>query len=430
MIRTKAASFLLLLFFVLFVSEISRGQARISSPYSRYGVGELWYNNYSTTLTGMGNIGLAIRSDNYLNIKNPASYAGFDSTSFLFDVSGISSYNTLKTTDLSQPADYTSFSYILFGTPVTKWWKASFGLIPFSNMGYLVFDDKIGEDVGLTRFIYEGSGGLNQFHLGSGFMITDNLSVGVNASYIWGVIDRRRRVTFPDSLYLVSTRIDNSDHISDIMFEFGAQYFIPLKNDMIIGAGLVFKPTTQLNTTRKYIVQNYFANTDGTIELLRDTVAYNSSTKGTLKIPVGIGGGVSLSKTNQFTVGFDVNWRNWSEYRSYGRSDSLQNSLSFNFGGEYTPKHNSISSYFQRMKYRLGFRYENTYLEINDTPIKEFGISFGLGLPFRRSKSMLNFAFEFGNRGTVKNNLVQENFFKFTFGLSIYERWFVKSKYR
>ena len=43
---------------------------------------------------------------------------------------------------------------------------------------------------------------------------------------------------------------------------------------------------------------------------------------------------------------------------------------------------------------------------------------------------MLNFAFEFGNKGTVEDKLVQENFFKFTFGLSIYEKWFVKSKYR
>ena len=430
MTRTKTASFLLLIIFVLLVSDISRGQARISSPYSRYGVGELWYNNYSTTLSGMGNIGLAIKSDNYLNIKNPASYMGFDSTSFLFDVSGLSQYNTLKTTELSQSADYTSFSYILFGTPVTKWWRASFGLIPFSNMGYLVFNEEEQDDVGRTRYVYEGDGGLNQFHLGSGFQITKNLSVGINASYVWGIINKRRRVTFPDSLYMLSTRIDNIDHISDIMVELGAQYYIPLKNDMVLGTGLVVKPPMKLNTTRKYIVQNYFANDDGTIELPRDTVAYNPSTKGTLDFPLGIGGGISLSKANQFTVGIDVSWRQWEKYQSYGRSDSLQNSLSFNLGGEYTPKHNSISSYWQRMKYRLGFRYENTYLEINDTPIKEFGISFGLGLPFRRSKSMLNFAFEFGNRGTVKNSLVQENFFKFTFGLSIYERWFVKSRYR
>ena len=149
-----------------------------------------------------------------------------------------------------------------------------------------------------------------------------------------------------------------------------------------------------------------------------------------LDFPTGFGGGISLSRANQFTVGFDVSWRNWEEYKSFERSDSLQNSLSFNLGAEYTPKHTSITSYWHKVSYRLGFRYENTYLEVNNTPIKEFGISFGLGLPFRRSKSMINFAFEFGNRGTVKNDLVQENFFKFTFGLSIYERWFVKHRYR
>ena len=429
MIRTKAAPLLILLL-LFFASETTWAQARISSPYSRYGVGELWYNNYSTVLSGLGNVGLAIRSDNYLNIKNPASYTGFDTTSFLFDISGLGSYNTLKTTDISQGADYASLGYILFGTPITRWWKASFGLIPFSNVGYTVYDEKEVEDVGNVRFIYEGDGALNQFHIGNAFQITKNLSVGINASYIWGVIDRRRRVTFPDSLSMLSTRIDNFDHISDVMFELGAQYFIPLDNGMEIGTGLVFKPGMQLNATRKYIAQNYFGSADQNLELPRDTVAYNPSQKGTLDFPMGFGGGISLRKNNQFLVSMDFNWRNWEQYKSYGRSDSLQNSYSFHLGGEYIPKHNSITSYFHRVRYRLGFRYENTYLEINNTPIKEFGISFGLGLPFRRSKSMLNFAFEFGNKGTVENNLVQENFVKFTFGLSIYERWFIKARYR
>ncbi|RLD98301.1 MAG: hypothetical protein DRJ13_11115, partial [Bacteroidetes bacterium] len=173
-----------------------------------------------------------------------------------------------------------------------------------------------------------------------------------------------------------------------------------------------------------------FGSADQNLELPRDTVAYNPSQKGTLDFPMGFGGGISLRKNNQFLVSMDFNWRNWEQYKSYGRSDSLQNSYSFHLGGEYIPKHNSITSYFHRVRYRLGFRYENTYLEINNTPIKEFGISFGFGFPFTRSKSMLNFAFEFGNRGTVKNDLVQENYFRFTFDLSIYERWFVKNKYR
>ncbi len=429
MTRTNTALFLIAI--LLFLgSERAMAQARISSPYSRYGVGELWSNNYSVTLSGMGNVGLAIRSDNYLNIKNPASYTGFDSTSFLFDISAMGMYTTLKTTEISQSADYASLGYILFGTPVTKWWKASFGLIPFSHVGYTVYEEKIVEDVGLVKYIYEGTGGLNQLHLGSGFQITKNLSVGFNASYIWGLIDRRRSVTTPDSLAILSTRIDNIDHISDFMFDLGVQYFIPLKNGMELGTGIVFQPGINLNATRKYEAVNYFSDSENNIELPRDTVAYNPSQKGVLDFPIGAGGGISLRKSNHFIVALDFNWRNWKQYKSFGRSDSLQNSFSINLGGEYIPNHSSVTSYWQRVKYRLGMRYENTYLEINNTPIKEFGISFGLGFPFRRSKSNLNFAFEIGNRGTVENNLVQENFYKFTFGLSIYERWFVKSKYR
>jgi len=430
MIRTKSAPFLILLVVLLFASEKTWAQARISSPYSRYGVGELWYNNYSASLSGMGNVGLAIRSDNFLNIKNPASYTGFDSTSFLFDISGLGSYTTLKTTEISQDADYASFGYILFGTPVTKRWRASFGLIPFSNVGYEIYEEEILEDIGRVRYIYQGSGALNQLHLGNAVKITPNLSIGINTSYIWGVIDRRRKVTFPDSLYMLSTRIDNFDHISDLLIDVGVQYFIPLKNGMELGTGVVFKPKMNISTTRQYIAQNYFSGAQSTIESGRDTVAYNPSQKGNLEFPVGLGGGISLRRGNQFLVSMDASWRNWEEYKAYGRSDSLQNSFSFNIGGEFIPQYNSVTSYWHRVRYRFGFRYENTYLEINNTPIKEFGISFGLGFPFKRSKSMLNFAFEFGNKGTVENNLVQENFMKFTFGLSIYERWFVKSRYR
>ncbi|MCK5078978.1 MAG: hypothetical protein KAR09_03490 [Bacteroidales bacterium] len=429
MIRTNTAPLLIAFLLLFFVSERTMAQARISSPYSRYGVGDLWQNHYSVTLAGMGNVGLAIRSNNFLNIKNPASYTGFDSTSFLFDISALGMYTTLKTTEISQDADYGSLGYVLFGTPVTKWWRATFGLIPFSNVGYYVTEEKNIDDIGRVRIIYEGSGGLNQLHFGNGFRITDNLSIGINTSYVWGVINRRRRVTFPDSLSMLSTRIDNFDHVSDILVDIGVQYFVPLKNGMELGTGLVIKPGMDLNSTRRYLAQNYFGSNEN-IEFPRDTVAYSAGTKGKLEFPLGFGGGVSLRRANNFIVSMDVNWRNWKEYKSYGRSDSLQNSFSMHLGGEYVPKHNSITSYWHRVRYRLGIRYANTYIEINNQPIKEFGISFGLGLPFRRSKSMLNFAFEFGNRGTVENNLVQENFIKFTFGLSIYERWFVKNKYR
>jgi hypothetical protein len=41
----------------------------------------------------------------------------------------------------------------------------------------------------------------------------------------------------------------------------------------------------------------------------------------------------------------------------------------------------------------------------------------------------VNLSAEFGRRGTTVNNLIQENYFRFTLGVNILERWFVKSKY-
>jgi len=43
---------------------------------------------------------------------------------------------------------------------------------------------------------------------------------------------------------------------------------------------------------------------------------------------------------------------------------------------------------------------------------------------------MLNFGFEIGQRGTTINNLIQENYFKIYFGISIYEWWFIKRRYK
>ncbi|MDI9574707.1 MAG: hypothetical protein QM288_09505, partial [Bacteroidota bacterium] len=63
------------------------------------------------------------------------------------------------------------------------------------------------------------------------------------------------------------------------------------------------------------------------------------------------------------------------------------------------------------------------------TNINEFTASIGFGLPLRRQAASINFGAEFGNRGTIHNQLIKENNFKIYIGISITERWFVKRKY-
>ena len=96
------------------------------------------------------------------------------------------------------------------------------------------------------------------------------------------------------------------------------------------------------------------------------------------------------------------------------------------------PQYNSFSSYFKRTVYRAGIRFEKSGLVINDESIKEFGISFGIGLPVGESRllSNANIGFEYGQRGTTKNNLIQEDFLNVQLSLSLNDRWFQKRKFQ
>ncbi len=82
------------------------------------------------------------------------------------------------------------------------------------------------------------------------------------------------------------------------------------------------------------------------------------------------------------------------------------------------------------MNYRFGFHYDAGILKINDTRINEYGMSFGIGLPVSQSYSSVNLGIEIGKRGTTNNNLISENYFKFTLGISLFERWFIQRKYQ
>ena len=88
------------------------------------------------------------------------------------------------------------------------------------------------------------------------------------------------------------------------------------------------------------------------------------------------------------------------------------------------------------MTYRAGLRFEKTGLLLDGTglgadftPIDDFGISFGLGLPLGNRYSSLNMGFEYGQKGTTSNNLLQENYFNFRLSLSLTDiNWFIKRK--
>ena len=413
-----------MLFGLVLMVNYSIAQNRIISPYSRFGLGELQNNNFARPMA-MGGVKYALRANDMINFYNPASYSAFDTTTFVFETGILSTFEQLKTTEIHKNYNYTNLNCLVFGMPLTKWWGFSFGLIPFSSTGYNITYTENNTNFGNVKYIYEGSGGINQFYLGSAFHIK-NLSLGFNASYLFGTISKIRQMYFPDSISkYYGTNFLNTLQLRDFLINYGLQYTYKINKEKHIGIGIVFGNSTNIKATQNDLIRNF----EGLPEqyYFMDTIA-NTSVKGNVKFPLKIGGGLSYESLNKLLIAGDFEFQQWSKYSVFGVNDSLKDIISTSFGAQFTPQKYSSLSYYKRMTYRIGIRYSESYLELKNTQLDEFGVSFGFGFPLRKSKSTINLSIELGKKGTTNNQLIQENFGKITLGFSIFERWFIKSR--
>ncbi len=414
---------------LMFITMSIVAQTGIDSPYTRFGLGQLENRSNGARFQAMGGISNALSGNRFINPSNPASYAGFDSLSFIFNAGLNATSVTYRTTTQSEEGSNATISYITMGFPLSRWWRTSVGLLPYSQVGYSIKVPFSIDNVGNLYKVFEGEGGLNQVYWGNAFILHKKLSVGINSTYVFGKNTNSILVYSPDSAYYANTKIENKLQVNDFIFDYGVLFKHEISEKLNLNIGLTYSQKINLNVKRDYLARSVFGGVDGGVDYTLDTIDYKPTEKGKVVLPAGIGFGMALEKQNRWLVGFDFNWQNWEKYEAYGKGDSLVNSWDIAFGGQFTPNNTSISGYWKRVTYRIGARYEKSYLQLFGQPINEFGISFGVGLPLPRSLTTIDLSAEVGRRGTTNKNLIQETFVNFTLGVSIYERWFEKRRY-
>jgi hypothetical protein len=422
---SKGFKKLSLLIFLIF-SLAGYSQVDVNSPYSRFGIGELSASN-STYSFSMGGISNALSSPFHVNLNNPASNANFDTLSFVFEGGLSSKFGSISTKTLSGSSNYASLGYLLFGFPVSGRIKVSIGLTPYSNLGYKIKNTELVPEIGNSEFAFEGTGGVNRFFIGASLKLHNNLAIGFSGSYLFGKLTRASSVVFPDSLGFINTKVDNQVKLGDLYYDFGVQYQKMITSKMTLGIGGLYAPAQKLSANHNYFVRSFFTTSMG-IESFLDTIVYITD-KGIVEIPEKYGVGIVLRNGVKWMVGADVDMQNWSKFKAFDVQDSLVNSIQIAIGGEYFPSDKSIDGYWKKIKYRAGFRYNKSHLFLQNTQIKDFGISFGFGFPLPRSLTTINLGFEIGRFGTKVNDLYQNNYFRVNLGVSVWERWFIKRKY-
>lgn len=394
-------------------------QLGTSSPYSRFGLGDLQGNAFPV-YNALGGGVTALSSSNSVNPSNPASYTSFRANSFLFSTGGLHNTTQIQNSTDKQVVNNSAFSHLTIAFPISSKLGASFGMLPYSNIGYTL---NARDTVVNADMIYTGDGGLSKVYFGGAYEPFKGFSLGINASYLFGGLNRRKKLDYDDESFFDS-RSNSSINLKGYYYELGLLYKKELANEKELSFGLTANNNSTLRAKRSNIVETI----SGPYKIVKDT-ASNVVEWGEVNLPNYISTGLMYRDGEKWLLIADYSMQNWADYTLLGESDDLSNSMRLSGGLQYTPEFNSVTKYYKRMQYRLGAAYSNTPLTLNDTQLKEMSISFGFGIPVKKSRTKYDVSLTLGQRGTTDNSLIKEQFVKFGLSVSYDGIWFVKRKY-
>ncbi|MBQ9229685.1 MAG: hypothetical protein IJ190_00740 [Prevotella sp.] len=408
-------------------------QSGTKSPYSQYGLGVLSDQSQGFN-RGMSGLFQGFRNGSQVNMQNPASYSAVDSLSMIFDVGVAGQFTNFKEGGAKVNAKTANFEYATALFRVFPKFGVSIGVIPFSNVGYSYSTQQnVGTSTTTTTMGFSGEGGLHQAYIGLGYEFFKGFSLGVNASYLWGSYERNIVVSSSDSYVNTLSKVYGAE-VSNYKLDFGAQYQQQLSKKDVLTIGATFGLGHKIGADPYLLVSNLDTQT-GTLTATGDTISNG------LSIPMTIGAGIAYSHNRSLTVGVDYLLQRWgsesfpvvneltNKYQL--SSDYYMNRHKFTVGADWIPSPlPTTRNLFKRIHYRVGASYATPYYKINgqDGP-KEMTVSAGFGIPLTNAwnnRSVLNVSFQWVNQSA--KNLITENSFRVTVGLTFNERWFAKWK--
>ena len=405
-------------------------QSGTNSPYSQYGLGLLSDQSQGFS-RGMNGAAIGLRQGNVANTLNPASYSAVDSMTMIFDAGMSGQITNFKEGGMKVNANNANFEYIVGLFRLVKGVGVSFGVLPYSNVGYKYTSSTyLDHTNGTVTETFTGEGGFHQAFVGVGAQVFPNLSLGVNAAYLWGDVDRS--VVSSSTTYINSLAKNYSVSVGSYKLDVGLQYTLPLTKADRVTMGATMGIGHKLGADATCSVIN--VGTSGN----RDTTALVAANA--FELPMTYGFGVAWQHKASLLVDADVSFQQWGKVafpvhdvanNTYeARSNVLKNRWKVALGADYVPNPVSLHNYLKRVHYRLGAGFSTPYYKVNnaDGP-KEWSVSAGFGFPLQNrfnNRSVLNLSAQWVR--TSAKDMILENTFRINLGLTFNERWFFKWK--
>lgn len=407
------------------------------SPYSMFGIGELSKPGTAWNKS-MGGVGIASRNKKYINILNPAAVTAREAKEFKADF-GLAQGNRIYRQGDYKSANNTFNIYdFVISFPVYKSLAMYAGFTPYSDLGYSVSSTVTDPDlvgvVGNLETLSEGYGDLSNIFVGIGFSPVKGLSAGVEYSHIFGRLDKVNILSFSNSSY----RSINSGYVLDLKadtFKFGLQYDFPVAKKVSVTVGATYKLSARLKGN---VVDYEYNVISSVVDTSRSVVTKLSKSGEAVRLASEFGVGINVHEGDKWMA--EINYVN-SDWKSSGmdKVPGFANVGNAAFGASsyqslcagfsIIPNENDIRYYRKRITYRAGAYWDQAYCTLDGMNINAFGLTFGVTLPVKWSMSGVTLGIDAGQRGSLKGNLIKENYVNFNIGINICDIWFLKYKY-
>ncbi|MBS1554186.1 MAG: hypothetical protein JSU09_04605 [Bacteroidetes bacterium] len=393
------------------------------SPFSTFGWGDV-YNRGLAQNQGMGGVGISNSNPWYINNMNPALLVNNYVVSFQ---AGMQLENrTINDGANSLKNGSGNLNYLVMAFPVKPGkWTTSIGLMPYSGVNYKLNTTK--DVIGSNTSVFSeetGSGGINQFYWSNGVRINKYVAVGARVNYLFSSIISEsaqtlavnRLVTFFPSVY-------ERTYVKDLSFSTGLtlQKDSLFKKNYKVSLGFIYDFRTDINTQTTQRIDR--RSITGVI--IDSTTVANTS--GSAVMPQTYGVGLSFGRMNHWTFATDLQIMDYNQLAGFSRPFQTTTGLRAGAGFEITPDPTGLSNFLKRMTYRVGGSYERYPYLVNGNQVKDLGITFGLSMPL--GLSTLDFGLKLGKRGSIVENSIEEDYYKFYFGMTFNDRWFIKRKF-
>ncbi|MDX1939497.1 MAG: hypothetical protein SFU99_03040 [Saprospiraceae bacterium] len=386
-----------------------------NSIYSSYGIGNM-HSLAIGQLEGLGNSGIGLRSPNFINTLNPAANVYMQKpVTAMLDLGVNFDLDRAYDGKNSNFESGGSLSHLALWMQPNRRWGTIIGMLPYSEVAYDVSATRIdGATQTPYSIIYKGSGGIYKVFWGNAFAISEQFSVGINTSVLFGSIKRTEEFSSDDVLGDFST--EKKTNLIDYQVDIGLQYAFRLSgNQFVLGA--TFTPGSDMKALEETWLR----------KSLSEEIEKEDVTAGAYRLPLQAGFGISWNN-KRWLITSDVKYQNW-ENADISSQNTLQNTLKWSLGTEWSPLEQTDYFYQQPLSFRAGAFLQNYHQIVEGQRFPVWGLTAGASIPLRRRYHHVTFNYIFQNMGTLSEGLLIESKHRISLNIHLRDIWFLQKKF-